>query len=375
MMNRKIIHCDADCFYAAIEIRDKPHLSNQPVAVGGGIGRRGVIAACNYEARHFGIHSAMATGYAMHLCPELVLITPDMDKYRKASLEMHRVFQDYTDLIEPLSLDEAYLDVTHCTAHQGNVTLIAEEIRQRIFECINITVSAGIAPNKFLAKVASDWNKPNGLFVIENHELTDFIKNLPIEKLHGVGKITRKRLNIHGIKTCHDLKNYGLKNLNQYFGSFGQRLYDLSRGIDHRKVSPHRIRKSLSVEHTYAKDFTDQQACLEQIPTLFQKLTTRIGQLNDKPSTQNLFILKGFVKVKFADFTSTTLERIGTSADIEDFYNMMTEALQRQPKAIRLLGIGVRFGCHDDKSENISEEPAPEENKKPHQAQFKLFEE
>lgn len=347
--HRKIIHCDADCFYAAIEIRDNPYLRGRPVAVGGSSERRGVISTCNYEARRYGVHSAMASAQALSLCPELILLPGNMEKYKLASAVMRNIFCDYTELVEPLSLDEAYLDVTHANAHNGSATRIAEEIRQRVFEQLHITISAGVAPSKFLAKIASDWNKPDGLFVITPQQAERFIHELPVRKIHGVGRVTAEKLHTLGITTCADLKRFGLERLNRQFGSFGERLYQLSMGIDQRQVKPDRVRKSLSVEHTYAKDLIDADACLEQLPDLLQQLQHRLGKL-----AQDYDIKKAFVKVKFNDFHSTTLERDGTRDRLEDYRSLLREALQRDNKPVRLLGIGVRFDC----SENTLESPA-----------------
>jgi DNA polymerase-4 len=187
---RKIIHCDCDCFYASVEMRDDPSLRGRPLAVGGRPDQRGVVATCNYEARRFGIHSAMATAQAIKLCPDLLVIPPDMEKYRIASRQIMEIYRDYTELVEPLSLDEAYLDVTESPHCKGSATLIAQEIRQRIFETVGITASAGVAPNKFVAKIASDWNKPDGLFLVRPEEVDAFVAALPVKKLYGVGKVT-----------------------------------------------------------------------------------------------------------------------------------------------------------------------------------------
>ncbi|MGB9110880.1 MAG: DNA polymerase IV, partial [Telluria sp.] len=199
---RKIIHCDCDCFYASVEMRDDPSLRGRPLAVGGRPDQRGVVATCNYEARRFGIHSAMATAQAMKLCPELLLIPPNMEKYRIASTQIMEIYRDYTELVEPLSLDEAYLDVTASPHCKGSATLIAQEIRRRIFETVGITASAGVAPSKFVAKIASDWNKPDGLFLVRPEEVDDFVAALPVKKLHGVGKVTAAKMNGLGVQTC-----------------------------------------------------------------------------------------------------------------------------------------------------------------------------
>jgi len=337
-MNRKIIHCDADCFFAAIEMRDDPSLKGRPMAVGGHSDRRGVISTCNYEAREFGIHSAMASATAMRLCPDLIIVPGNMEAYREASQSMREIFFDYTDLVEPLSLDEAFLDVTESTRCRSSATLMAEEIRQRIFEAINITVSAGVAPNKFLAKVASDWNKPNGLCVVPPSEVESFVRPLPVKMIYGVGKVTAEKLKRMGVETCADLRRFDQYELNERFGSFGQRLHNLCRGIDERPVSPSRRRKSLSVEHTYNEDLQSVDLCLAKLPDLFVELKSRLQRLDD-----GYQITKAFVKVKFNDFTSTTLERAGTGARLSDYRALLADAAQRQSLPVRLLGIGVRL--------------------------------
>jgi len=309
------------------------------MAVGGSADRRGVISTCNYEARQYGIHSAMASAHAMKLCPDLVIVPHRMEKYREASMVMREIFHNYTDLVEPLSLDEAYLDVSESTACDGSATRIAEEIRRKIHERLEITVSAGVSNSKFLAKVASDWQKPNGLFVITPTQVDSFVQQLPVSKIHGVGKVTKSKMNQLGIHTCLDLRQYELVELSNLFGSFGTRLYDLARGIDHREVKISRIRKSLSVEHTYPVDLPDSEACQKQIPILLDELSNRLQRLGD-----GFHVSKAFVKVKFSDFSTTTLERVGTGPDLEDYEQLMIEAVGRKAKSVRLLGIGVRFG-------------------------------
>lgn len=337
-MERKIIHCDADCFYAAIEMRDNPSYRNRPMAVGGRADGRGVLSTCNYEARRFGVHSAMPSAHALRLCPDLLIVPHNMEKYKAASASMAEIFRDYTDLVEPLSLDEAYLDVSNSVHHSGSATRIAEEIRQRVQSSLNITVSAGVSNSKFLAKVASDWRKPDGLFVIPPHQVGQFVAQLPVTKIHGVGKVTAAKLAGLGIDTCADLQRFGLAALVQHFGVFGQRLYELSQGEDHRQVKPHRVRKSLSVEHTYSKDLDSEGACLDKLPSLVQELKRRMARISNQYS-----VAKAFVKVKFSDFTTTTLERAGTTHQMECYRLLMQEALERKASSVRLLGVGVRF--------------------------------
>lgn len=319
-------------------MRDDSRLRDRPVAVGGRTEGRGVISTCNYEARRYGIHSAMPSLTAKRLCPDLLIVPHNMDKYKQASSQMREIFYDYTEKVEPLSLDEAFLDVSECTQHSGSATLIAEEIRQRIAATVGISVSAGVAPNKFLAKIGSDWNKPNGLCVIPPHRVDEFVRELPVQKIHGVGKVTASKLNSHGISTCRDLRKLSVFELTERFGAFGGRLHQLSRGHDEREVKSSRRRKSLSVEHTFSNDLPDAGACLKNLPELLAQLQQRLKGLD-----RDYRIIKAFVKVKFSDFTATTLERMGTHARISDYRQLCEEAYERGNKPVRLLGVGVRF--------------------------------
>ncbi|MEE8365597.1 MAG: DNA polymerase IV [Gammaproteobacteria bacterium] len=335
---RKIIHIDADCFYAAVEVRDNPKLKGMPIAVGGNAERRGVIATASYEARKFGIRSAMASATAMRRCPELILIPGRMSAYREASRAMHAIFTDYTDLIEPLSLDEAFLDVSNCKLYRGSATLIAREIRKRISQSIGITVSAGIAPNKFLAKVASDWNKPDGQYVITPGEIESFLADLPVRKIWGVGKVTAARLEKLGIKTCGDVRQYDLFQFVQQFGSFGEHIHKLACGIDDRPVVSQWRRKSISVENTYPKDLADLPACLDKLPELIESLDRRMEKLD-----QDYQINHSFLKMKFNDFSQTTVERQHCNPTLEDLSMLCEQAWQRGQIPVRLLGVGVRL--------------------------------
>ncbi|RJG16074.1 DNA polymerase IV [Massilia cavernae] len=336
---RKIIHCDCDCFYASVEMRDDPALRDVPLAVGGRPDQRGVVATCNYEARRYGIHSAMATAQALKLCPSLVVIPPAMDKYRTASRQILAIYNDYTDLVEPLSLDEAYLDVSESPHCKGSATLIAQEIRKRIFETVGITVSAGVAPNKFVAKIASDWNKPDGLFLVRPHEVDAFVAALPVKKLYGVGKVTAAKLNKLGAETCGDLRSWPLEKLEMHFGRFGSRLYELCRGDDKREVSNSRERKSVSVEETYTPDVPGLAACIALLPELYERLQVRI-----KRSGSGALALKPFAKIKFADFQQTTVELAGAAPTLASFEKLIDTAWQRRRQPVRLLGLGVRLG-------------------------------
>lgn len=346
MAQRKIIHVDCDCFYAAIEMRDDPSLASKPLAVGGSAERRGVIATCNYEARAYGVRSAMSSRHALSLCPDLKIVKPRMDAYKEASREIQGIFREYTDLIEPLSLDEAYLDVSDCPHFAGSATRIAQDIRRKVAQRLHITVSAGVAPNKFLAKIASDWRKPNGLFVITPGEVEEFVAQLPVNKLHGVGKVTADKLGRLGIVSCLDLREWNKLALVREFGSFGERLFSLARGIDERLVQNDSRRQSISVENTYDKDLPDLASCLSKLPELMQTLAGRMERIDDsyRPG-------KPFVKVKFHDFTQTTLEQAGAGRDLSSYEQLLTQAFARGDKPVRLLGIGVRLqdlrGAHE----------------------------
>ena len=346
---RKIIHCDCDCFYASIEMRDNPALRGKPIAVGGSPERRGVVATCNYEAREFGIHSAMASATARRLCPDLIIIRTDMDKYRLASSQIHEIFQRYTDLIEPLSLDEAFLDVSDCDEFRGSATRIAEAIRNEVREVVGITISAGIAPNKFLAKIASDWNKPDGQFAVLPNDVDDFVAKLAVKKLHGVGKVTAAKMHRLNLRTCKDLQNFGADALTEHFGSFGERLFELSRGIDNRPVSTDRIRKSVSVENTFDTDLPDLDSSLEAMLGLLPKLELRLKRLDN-----HYAIKKQFVKLKFHDFVTTTVEMLSEDTNPENYRNLCEQGFARGERAVRLIGVGVRVDPLENSAETAS---------------------
>ncbi|OMH25699.1 DNA polymerase IV [Motiliproteus sp. MSK22-1] len=339
---RKIIHCDCDCFYAAVEMRDNPSYRGIPIAVGGDPGKRGVISTCNYEARQYGVRSAMPSAQAKKLCPKLLIIPGRMEAYRQASGQIHDIFQSYTDLIEPLSLDEAYLDVSSSTACRGSATMIAEEIRQRVKAEVGITISAGVAPNKFIAKIASDWKKPDGLFVVLPDEVESFVEKLPVEKLFGVGPATATKLNRLGVLTCGDLRAFNKIELVEHMGSFGERLYQLSRGIDERPIRTSWRRKSLSIEHTYTQDLASYEACLEKLPSLMEELNRRLSRLDD-----GYRVTGGVVKVKFDNFVQTTVEHRISEPTKEAYTALLKEGYARANRSVRLLGVGVRL---EDKS-------------------------
>lgn len=336
----KIIHIDMDCFFAAVEIRDNPALKNNPVAIGGKPSQRGVLSTCNYSARKYGLHSAMSSAKALQLCPKLILLPVNMAKYKAVSKVLYRIFKQYTPLVETLSLDEAFLDVTNCQYCRGSATLIAQTIKKRIKKELNLIASAGVAPNKFLAKVASDWNKPDGILVITPEQVDDFVKKLPVTKIFGVGKVTAKKLHAMHINTCGDLQKISLSQLKEQFGKMGERFYELCRGIDNRSVEPKRIRKSLSVETTFARDIHAYEDSLLKLTPLIHELKKRLTRLS------NQTITKQFVKIKFYDFTQTTVETLSQQLDDTLFVKLFQEGWQRQNKPVRLIGLGVRLSIY-----------------------------
>ena len=301
-MQRKIIHVDCDCFYAAVEMRDQPAWHTIPLAVGGPPDARGVIATCNYLARRDGVHSAMASAQALKRCPSLLIVPPDMARYRAASEDINAIYRAYTDLIEPLSLDEAFLDVSQVEHCAGSATRMAQAIRSRIREEVGITASAGVAPNKFLAKIASDWNKPDGLCVVRPDQVASFVAALPVGRLFGVGKVTAARMHALGLITCADVQTWELARLIRHFGRFGARLYELARGIDHRPVECDRARLSISVETTYPADLPTLAACQAELPALLAQLKRRLIRYGS-PSFKQIVL-----KLKFNDFQQTTAE-------------------------------------------------------------------
>jgi DNA polymerase-4 len=257
---------------------------------------------------------------------------------------IHQIFHDYTDLIEPLSLDEAYLDVTESIQCEGSATLIAEEIRQRIFDSQQLTASAGIAPNKFLAKVGSDWNKPNGQKVITPDQVQAFVEGLPVTAISGVGKVTAKRMESFNLKTCGDLYELGLDKLQQYFGRFGSTLYEYSQGIDHRPVQNQWIGKSLSVEDTFAKDLPDLETCLLEVPQIYKELLQRLERAKQK---QRLVPKALFVKLRFNDFETTTIQMPAKAPNEKCYKQLLVDAWQRGHRPVRLIGIGLQFSPPD----------------------------
>jgi DNA polymerase IV len=332
---RKIIHVDMDCFYAAIEERENPSLRGKPVAVGGS-GRRGVLTTANYEARKYGCRSAMPVFKALELCPRLILLPVRFDLYRAVSRYIRTIFGRFTEVIEPLSLDEAYLDVSHL---QTSGAAIAREIRAQIREECGLTASAGIGPNKLVAKIASDWNKPDGQFEVTPEEVGAFMAALPVGRLWGVGQKMRTKLAALGIETCADLQRMDRLELGRRFGRWGLELWELARGIDEREVTPHRTRKSVSSETTFSENISTLPAL---VPPLLAMVEGVAEDLAGKHADRTIRSL--VVKLKFADFERTTAERAGNVLDPEVFKELLAEAWKRgNNRPVRLIGAGVRF--------------------------------
>ncbi len=324
-----------DCFYAAIEVRDRPELRGKPVGVGGSRDRRGVLTTCNYEARKFGVRSAMPTFMALQRCPKLIVLPTRFDVYRRESTIIRGILHRFTPLVEPLSLDEAYLDVT---AHPGAPGALAQVIRDMIFHKTKLTSSAGIGPNKLIAKIASDLHKPNGQFEVRPEEVSDFMADLPVRKIWGIGQVTEQKLEHLGVKTCGDLQRFSRGELQELFGKFGLELYDLCRGIDNRLVEPDRERKSLSTEETFLVNLETLRECETKLEELFEELMAELAQ---KEAIRT--VTKIFVKLKFADFTRTTVEHAGLVPTLEQYRTLLAEAFARTGKSVRLMGVGVRF--------------------------------
>ena len=332
---RKIIHIDMDCFYAAIEERDHPGLRGKPVAVAGK-DRRSVLTTANYEARKYGCRSAMPVFKALELCPHLLIVPVRFDQYRAVSSGIRAIFGRFTEVIEPLSLDEAYLDVSHI---RSCAAAVAREIRAQIFEETGLTASAGISSNKLIAKIASDWNKPNGQFEVKPDEIPAFIAALPVGRLWGVGGKMRAKLSALGVETCADLQKLDQIELARRFGKWGLELWQLCRGIDERPVTPDRTRKSLSSETTFSENI---QVLPALIPTMRGMIEGLAEDLAAKHADRVIRSL--VVKLKFADFERTTAERAWHVLDHGVFEELLGEAWKRgNHRAVRLLGVGVRF--------------------------------
>ena len=337
---RKIIHIDMDAFYASVEQRDRPELKGKPVIVGGDPQSRGVVAACSYEARKFGIHSAMASATAYRLCPDAVFIRSRFDVYRAVSSQIREVFCEYTDLVEPLSLDEAFLDVTENYKGMPSATLIAREIKRKVYDRTGgLTSSAGVSFNKFLAKVASDINKPDGITVITPEMADEFMDKLPIRKFFGVGKVAEEKMFSFGIKTGADLKKFKNEKLIQLFGKSGSYFYDIAHGLDDRPVEPNRIRKSIGKETTFSEDINDTDQMIEVLEDIAAKLENSLIKKDAKGRTITL-------KMKYFDFQSITRsitidEPAGNASVIMKYVRPLLSKTEAGEKKVRLLGISI----------------------------------
>jgi DNA polymerase-4 len=334
---RKIIHVDMDAFYASVEQLDFPELRGKPVAVGGSKDR-GVVSAASYEAREYGVKSAMSSALAARMCPGLIFVPPRFERYREISQQIRAIFHEYTDLVEPLSLDEAFLDVTENKLDFPSATLLATIIRQRIKDEVGLNASAGISINKFTAKIASDVNKPNGQLTIPPDEVLDFLEKLPIAKFFGVGKVTAEKMNRQGIMTGSDLKKKSLEYLRQNFGKQGQHFYNIVRGIQHAVVVPDRIRKSIAAERTFQLDLISERKMLEHLTHIAEILEKRMDSTGAAGKTISL-------KFKFSDFTVQTRSKTVriSVATKEAILPIIEELFLQEPihKAVRLLGISV----------------------------------
>jgi DNA polymerase-4 len=353
---RKIIHVDMDAFFASVEQRDFPAYQGQPLIVGGDPQNRGVVAACSYEARKFGIRSAMSAAKAQQLCPEAIFVKPRFEAYREASSIIQAIFLQYTDLVEPLSLDEAYLDVTGSTLFSGSATLIAKAIKEQVKQETGLTASAGISYNKFLAKIASDMDKPNGLFVVLPSAAEALLESLAIRKFHGIGKATEQKMKALGIECGYDLKQWSQSRLQKYFGLMGVYYYGIVRGEDERQVHNNRTRKSIGAETTFNTDLVATEDMLARLQLLAEKV---VGILQKKKLAAKTITLK----VKFDNFQQVT-----RSHSEQDVFHSIDVILRRLPqlldkteagsRRVRLLGVSVSnlssLDGQDQKPEQIN---------------------
>lgn len=345
---RKILHVDMDAFYASVEQRDNPDLVGKPVAVGGS-SNRGVVAAASYEARVFGVHSAMPSRTAYRLCPDIIFVKPRFEVYRDVSRAIRAIFFEYTDLVEPLSLDEAYLDVTENKFQIESAIQVAKEIKQKIFDQVHLTASAGVSINKFLAKTASGWHKPNGLTFIPPERAEEFIEQLPIEKFHGIGKVTAKKMNTWGVFTGADLKKRTEIELAKKFGKAGRYYYRIARAIDDREVKPDRERKSVSAEDTFFEDLTTPDEMKAELEKICKIVAERLVKAETAGKTVTL-------KIKYHDFLIRTRSKtVSYYVDNqEQLETLILELLYRPAfpeKPVRLLGVGVSNLQHEEGEE------------------------
>ncbi|UZO81920.1 DNA polymerase IV [Aquimarina sp. ERC-38] len=335
--HRKIIHVDMDAFYASVEQLDNPDLKGKPVAVGGS-SDRGVVSAASYEARKYGVRSAMSSVLAKKLCPDLIFVKSHFDRYREISNKIRVIFNEYTELVEPLSLDEAYLDVTHNKKGNPSATLIASEIRDKILKTTGLTASAGISINKFVAKVASDYNKPNGQKTVNPEEVIEFLENLDVKKFYGVGKVTQKKMYEMGIYTGMDLKSKSLEYLEKHFGKFGGHYYRIVRGIHHSPVKPNRQRKSLGAERTFHENIASEIYMTERLQDIAEEIQRRLARSKVAGKTITL-------KIKYSDFTLQTRSKTlpfyisDASVILEAAKELLYQ--EKMKNSVRLLGISL----------------------------------
>jgi DNA polymerase-4 len=356
---RKIVHVDMDAFYASVEQRDDPKLRGKPVVVAWR-GSRSVVCAASYEARQFGVHSAMPAGRAERLCPEAIFVPPDFTRYRAVSHAIREIFQRHTDLIEPLSLDEAYLDVTENKTNLPTATRVAKTIRQQISEELDLTASAGVAPNKFLAKIASDWRKPNGLFVVQPQDVNDFLLPLEVRRIPGVGKVTENRLKQIGVLTIGDLQGFELTLLEELFGRYGKRLYELARGIDHGRVVPDRPTKSISAEDTFERDIP-----ISETELLIRRLAEKVWTASSKePRVARTVVLK--LKTSEFDILTRSHTPSAPPASCEELISIALSLRERidlgPAKLFRLVGVGLSNFRDFETSPSLFEQVAPSQD-------------
>jgi len=325
-----------DSFFASIEIRDKPSLQNKPVAVAGKANERGVLTTCNYIARKFGLHSAMPTKRAIQLCKDLVIVPVNIEKYKKESNEIFKIFKCYSKKIEPVSIDEAYIDVTDSDYCSGDPEIMASQIRSCIEKDFGITASAGISINKLISKICSDWKKPNNQYSICDYEVSSFIKNVNLKKIPGIGKVNFEKCKNLNVQVCKDMYRYSSNDLSKFFGSYGGNLYELIRGIDNRDIETNRTRKSISVEDTFIKDIQSIEECKKNIAYLYKKLILRCQNLEiPMELTKEIFI-----KIKFNNFETTTRQTKCNNLNLNQYIKLFDSNIDKITRPIRLLGVG-----------------------------------
>ncbi len=335
--SRRVLHCDMDCFYAAVHQRDDPSLRGKPVVIGGRPESRGVVAAASYEVRRFGVHSAMPSSQAKRLCPDAIFIPPDFRRYSRESEKIFAIYREFTPLVQAVSIDEAYLDVTDHLGEAGSATAVAKEIRRRVREERGLTVSIGVGPNRLIAKIASDFDKPDGLTVVRPAKVQAFLDPLPVRKLHGVGPATEKALAEMGVRTVAELRAAPLETLSARFGKHGRLLFEFSRGIDERPVETHSERKSLGTENTYAEDLTDLSRMVEEVERMAAEVAAALARSGLAGCTVTL-------KLRYSDFTTLTRSRTSDvplydAAVIAGIAIDLLRRTQAASRPVRLLGV------------------------------------